>query len=382
MRIGLIIYGSLDTKTGGYLYDRIVARGLARLGHEVEVISLPGGSYLGRLGHGLSSGLCRRLLAGDFDVLVQDELCHPSLFLVNFRLRRLRRRGGPLLIALIHHVLCREPRSGWQNWLLAIAERRYLASVDGYIHNSATTRRTVAGLAEGRRPEVVAYPAGDRFGNPLSPETIGRRVCRPGPLELLFLGMVIPRKGLLPLLRALARVDRDLWRLSVVGSLDFDPGHVTEARRLVKDLELSTSVLFLGHRPDDELVQVLTASHLFCMPYAYEGFGIAILEAMAFGLPAIGCRTGAASETISHGTNGFLLDPADLDGLAPLLAKLHRDREELRRMSFAASATYAGRPTWQESATTIDGFLQRVTGWHSRGRAADTGRGAPSHAAR
>ena len=80
------------------------------------------------------------------------------------------------------------------------------------------------------------------------------------------------------------------------------------------------------------------------MPYAYEGFGIAILEAMAFGLPAIGCSNGAAHETISHGTNGFLLDPGDLAGLAPLLLQLHRDREQLQQMALAACATYC-QPT-------------------------------------
>ena len=49
MRIGFIIYGSLDTLTGGYLYDKIVVQGLMDLGHEVEVISLPAGTYFGRL---------------------------------------------------------------------------------------------------------------------------------------------------------------------------------------------------------------------------------------------------------------------------------------------------------------------------------------------
>ena len=364
MRIGLVIYGSLETLTGGYLYDRILVEGLARQGHEVEVISVAGGSYLRRLGHGLTSGLCRRLLAGRFDILLQDELCHPSLFLVNQRLRRLH---GPPLIAIVHHLMCREPRPGWRNWLLALIERRYLASVDGFIFNSKTTGRTVKALAGGRQPHIIAYPAGDRFGSPLSAESISRRARWPGPLQLLFVGIVTPRKGLLPLLNALARVDRDLWRLSVAGSLDLDPAHAAAVLAEVEQLGLADSVQFLGPCSGDRLVEILAGSHLFCMPYAYEGFGIAILEAMAFGLPAIGCRDGAADETISHGSNGFLLAADDLAGLAPLVVHLQQDREALLRLSLAARLTYLGRPGWQDSVAAITTFLVEMTGKQTPG---------------
>jgi glycosyltransferase involved in cell wall biosynthesis len=352
MRIGLIIYGSLGTLTGGYLYDRIVVEGLERMGHEVEVISLTSGSYLRRLGHGLS-----------FD-LVQDELCHPSLFWVN---QRLRRQHGPPLVAIVHHLMCREPRPWWRNWLLTLVERRYLASADGFIFNSKTTGRTVTALVGEHQPHVIAYPAGDRFGSPLSEDSISQRARQPGPLHLLFLGILIPRKGLLPLLRALSRVDRELWHLTVVGSLDFDPAHAAEVRDLVDQLGLTDSVQFIGPCADDRLVEIMRASHLFCMPYAYEGFGIALLEAMAFGLPAIGCRDGAADETISHGSNGFLLATDDLEGLAPLVVQLQHDREALLRLSLAARLTYVGRPGWQDSVAAINAFLAEMKSGQAQG---------------
>ncbi len=363
MRIGFIIYGSLDTLTGGYLYDRIVAQGLTQLGHQIEVISLPSGSYLRRLGQGLSLKFCRRLLAGGFDILIEDELCHPSLFLVN---RQLRRQAGPITVALVHHTLCNEPHHRRLNMLLGVIERCYLASVDGFIHNSQTTKRTVAALVDHDQPQVIAYPAGDRLGVLLSPEVIGKRAHRSGPLELLFLGNVIPRKGLSPLIKALAGVDRNAWRLTVVGGLDFDPAHVAGVQQLIRQLDLSDSVRFMGSAQDDELVEILNASHLFCMPYAYEGFGIAILEAMAFGLPAIGCLNGAAGETINHGINGFLLDSGDLAGLEPLLVSLHRDREGLLKLALAARETYARCPSWQDGVAAIDGFLREMKGLRRR----------------
>lgn len=363
MRIGLIVYGSLETRTGGYLYDRIVVQGLTRLGHEVEVISLKGGSYPRRLAQGFSPDLCQRLLAGNFDLLLQDELCHPSLFLVN---PQLRRRQGPPLVAIVHHILCREPRARWRNRLLALVERRYLGSVDGFIFNSRTTRQTVTDLVGDRQPRVIAYPAGDRFGSPLSPEAITRRASQTGPLQLLFLGILIPRKGLLPLLSALSGIDRNLWRLTVVGGIDFDPAHTAQVRQAIAQLGLGEAVRFVGPCPDEDLVEILRTSHLFCMPYAYEGFGIGILEAMAFGLPAIGCRAGAAGETISHGTNGYLLAPNDRAGLEPLLARLHHDRELLLRLSLAARATYADRPGWEDNVTAINGFLLEMRARHGQ----------------
>ena len=365
MRIGLVIYGSLETLTGGYLYDRIVAEGLERLGHEVEVISLASGPYLRRLGHGLTSDLCRRLLTGRFDILLQDELCHPSLLWVN---RRLRQLHGPLSVAIVHHLMCREPRPWWQNRILAQVERRYLASVDGFIFNSQTTARTVTALVGEGHPHVVAYPAGDRFGSPLSVDSISRRSRRPGPLQLLFLGIVVPRKGLLPLLEALAGVDRELWRLTVAGSLDFDPAHAAAVRTQVDELGLTDSVRFVGPCSADRLAEIMSACHLFCMPYAYEGFGIALLEGMAFGLPAIGCRDGAAGETISHGSNGFLLAADDLAGLAPLVVQLQHDREALLQLGLAARQTYAGRPGWQDSVAVIDAFLAEMKSRHAQGK--------------
>lgn len=372
MRIGLVIYGSLETLTGGYLYDRIAVEGLERLGHEVEVIGLGGGPYLSRLSQGLTPGLCRRLLDGRFDILLQDELCHPSLFWLN---RRLRRLHGPPLVAIVHHLMCREPRPQWRNWLLELVERRYLASLDGFIFNSKTTARTVTALVGEGRPHVVAYPAGDRFGIPLSPDSISLRARRPGPLQLLFLGSVIPRKGLLPLLSALAGADRELWRLTVVGSLEFDPAHAAAVRERVDELGLADAVRFVGPCSGEGLVEIMSASHLFCMPYAYEGFGIAILEGMAFGLPAIGCRDGAANETIDHGSNGFLLAADDLAGLAPLVVRLQHDRETLLRLSLAARQTCADRPGWRDSVAAMNAFLTEMQSGEAQAKTVAPGSG-------
>ena len=362
MHIGLIIYGRIETVTGGYLYDKQLVTFLQRCGHRVEVLSWPAGVYGRRLADNFSAGRLRSLTEKSFDILLQDELCHPSLFWLNRRLRRYRRYP---VVAIVHHLLCDEPRPGWRNSLYGLIEKRYLASVDGYVFNSFTTRGRVARLVDLDRPHVVARPAGDRLGSCRSPVMLKERSYRPGPLQLLFLGHVIPRKGLLPMLEDLRGIAPDKWELTVVGSLTMAPDYVRRVQRLTRAGGLSERIRWLGVCTDQQLSDCIARSHILFMPYAYEGFGIVFLEGMAFGLPAVGYRLGAAKEIIRHGVNGFLVEPDGGSFLATLIDTLHADRNELLQLSLAALRWFHEQPTWDDAMQRIESFLNSMA---SRGK--------------
>ena len=87
MQIALIIYGSLDEVSGGFLYDRKLMEHLQQRGHEVTVLSMPWRSYGRSLVDNGSHRLLRRMQGQEFAVIVQDELIHPSVFQLNQRLR-------------------------------------------------------------------------------------------------------------------------------------------------------------------------------------------------------------------------------------------------------------------------------------------------------
>ena len=87
MRLGLVIYGNLDTVTGGFLYDKLVTAYFRPQGDEVEIISLPWHPYGLSFCHNLWPSLKSRLVQGHFDAVIQDELVHPSLFWLNQRLK-------------------------------------------------------------------------------------------------------------------------------------------------------------------------------------------------------------------------------------------------------------------------------------------------------
>jgi glycosyltransferase involved in cell wall biosynthesis len=355
VRVGLVVYGSLETISGGYLYDRMLVDHLRRQGDQVAIISLPWRNYGRHLGDNLSQSLYRRLRRASLDVLLQDELNHPSLFWLN---RRLRNRVHYPIFAIVHHLRCSEARPAWQNRLYRWVERCYLATVDGFIFNSRTSRAAVEELVGAGRRAVVAYPGGDRLCPHLTSAQIAARARQPGPLRILFIGNLIRRKGLHTLLDGLMRLPRDSWRLEVVGSLEIDPAYVGAVRRQIAQASLTTQVRLIGSLPDRDLTTCLVQSHLLAVPSSYEGFGIVYLEGMGFGLPAIASTAGAAQEIITHGRDGFLVPPNDTATLARYVHELIQDRQRLLQMSLAARQRHIAHPTWVESAEHIRQFLQ------------------------
>ncbi|HTP01099.1 MAG TPA: glycosyltransferase family 4 protein, partial [Anaerolineales bacterium] len=107
-------------------------------------------------------------------------------------------------------------------------------------------------------------------------------------------------------------------------------------------------------------------SDVLVVPSYWEGFGIAYLEGMAFGLPAIGTTAGAIPQMISHGVNGFLISPGDSAALADLLQRLASDRDLLDRMSLNALQYFASCPTWAQSADLVRDFLMRLLASRAR----------------
>lgn len=344
MRIGLVIYGSLDTLSGGYLYDRKLIEYLRLQGDTVEIISLPWRNYAAHLADNLYFRLPSNL-----DILIQDELNHPSLIFAN-------RGNHPYpIISLVHHLRCSELRPGWQNAFYRLVEKRYLRSVDGFIFNSRTTQREVNSFLENRKPSIVAYPPTDQFHVAISEREIIERT-KNNPLRVLFLGNVIYRKGLHTLLKAVS-IQLSAFRVDIIGSLDSEPAYTKLIRELITQNNLSSSTFLHGSLDKEPLIEKLKQAHILVVPSSYEGFGIVYLEGMCFGLPAIGTTAGAASEIISDGVDGFLIEPGDVHSLASKLKLLNGNREVLIRMSLAARERYLRQPRWEETASQIREFL-------------------------
>ena len=359
MRLCMIIYGSLDTLTGGFLYDKFLVKHLRRKGHEIYIVSLPWRRYGRHLLDNFSTKLKSGLTSKAYDLILQDELNHPSLFWLNHKLRSTDGHGTPL-VSIVHQVLSSQPRLLPLNKLYKTVEKIYLASIDAFIFNSATTRSRVQRLINFTGPSIVASPGGDRLGHLPAAEHLKARAGQGGPLELVFVGNVTPIKGLAPLIEILAMLPPEIWRLTVVGSLTMDPWHVRKVKRLISAKNIGRQVILAGPLDGDELKNTLSGSHLFVMPFSNEGFGIAHLEALAYGLPVLASATGAVKEFIRHGDNGFLYAAGQTKTVAKTILNLHKDRDHLLKLSETALQSAISRPGWNETMESVDHFLMKL----------------------
>jgi glycosyltransferase involved in cell wall biosynthesis len=189
---------------------------------------------------------------------------------------------------------------------------------------------------------------------------ITARAREPGPLRVLFVGNVIPRKGLPVLIEAAALLPSGSIRLTVAGDTHIDEGHARRVQRLVRRYRLDGAVDFLGALDRRRLAQAMSAHHVTAMPSSYEGYWMAYLEGMGHGLPALAGAAGGAAEFVRDGENGFLVDPGDPVALAARLLSLHQDRDRLASLALAARQAYLAHPTWDDTGEKIRRFLETL----------------------
>ena len=359
MKVGLVIYGSLEILTGGFIYDRKLVDFIQAHGAIVEVFALPWRDYASHLTDNLSYNFLRRLERADLDILLEDELNHPSLLTAN---RFLLKSSKYPIVPIIHHLRCSELRSNTANRFYRMIERMYLGTADGFIVNSGTTWNSVENLGLAPKPYVTAYPGRNTLNPGVNSQFIRKRAEGAGPLRLLFVGSLIPRKELHTLLEALSRIPRKEWTLRVVGALNTDKKYTNQVLERIRRFELEDNVSLLGSMSGEELESEYRNSQFLVVPSSYEGFGIVYLESMGFGAPPLASTGGAASEIITDGLNGFLVTPGDIESIADKISRLAGDRGLLSQMGEAALDRFVAHPTWEQSCEKIFNFMKEMVG--------------------
>lgn len=336
--------GRLDTKTGGYAYDRHLIRELTDLGWSVQPMSLgegfpaPSKAVLAKAERQLSALADGTLVVIDglaFGVMAEWALGHSE---------RLR------LVALVHHPLGLETGVGpQQRDQLLVSEARALSAVRHVFVTSPATARQVS--------ELLAVPP--EFITAALPGT------EPGPKaasgeaqpHILSVGSLTRRKGHDVLLQALARIRHLAWRATIIGSPDLDPATAHELDRLVAELQLADRVTLAGERPD--VRADMAKADLFVLASRYEGYGMVFAEALAHGLPIVGCKAGAVPDVVPQDA-GCLVGVDDVEAFADAIARLVTDDEMRHQMALASRSAGLALPRWRDTAITVSNRLEEI----------------------
>jgi glycosyltransferase involved in cell wall biosynthesis len=163
---------------------------------------------------------------------------------------------------------------------------------------------------------------------------------------LVTVAHLVARKRHADVLRALAVLGarHPTLRYAVIG----DGPERIPLEGLAVRLGVAERVDFLGQLPPREAVERARRCTLFVMPSTEEAFGVAYVEAMAAGVPAIGCRGEPGPEEIAAAGDGFLLvPPGDIERLSQRIDELLSDPRRLREAGQRARATVAANFTWE-----------------------------------
>jgi glycosyltransferase involved in cell wall biosynthesis len=150
-------------------------------------------------------------------------------------------------------------------------------------------------------------------------------------IVVMFAGTVMPRKGVLQLIKAgeILNLGRDILFL-IVGNLNIDREYAQTVVEYAKSKGVNAK--FTGFVPNEDLKALYSACDIFVLPSLEEGHGISLTEAMASGKPLIGSNVGGIPMQIRDGWNGFLVEPGNEKQLAEKIRYLIENEKERKRM--------------------------------------------------
>jgi glycosyltransferase involved in cell wall biosynthesis len=315
-RAVLVVPGGLRRLSGGNLYDRRILDALQRAGWSAEVVE-PGSSW------------------GPAALVILDSLA--------FR-QEARESEAPVLA--LAHQLPGEVGVG----TASDAERATLSSAAAVVTVSEWLAATIRPLTD--VPVHVIPPGRDGAWAPDGPEEDADLV--------LCVGNAVPGKGLPEAIDAFLAAGLPDGRLVVAGDLTWDEG---EAERMRAAAEAAPDrVEVAGRLASEELAARYRRSRLLLTGSRYEGWPIAVAEAMASGVPVTGFDVPGVRELVRPEVDGLLAPAGDLAALAGAVSRLWSDRELARRLGDSARKRALAWPTWEETGRRFVELAERVAG--------------------
>ncbi len=220
------------------------------------------------------------------------------------------------------------------------AERKAVAVADCIIAFTAEEKDNLMRIYGAQPDRVKIIPGGVdlKLFHPVDKEKARGELGLPGRSDiLLFVGRLLPIKGVDILLRAAAQLpDSSGIRLLVVGGDSSSAEETARLYSLATELGIGDKVTFFGAVEQGRMPLFYNAADVCVVPSYHESFGLVALEALACCTPVVASRVGGLATIIRDGETGYLIDELSPEAFARRLELLSGDEELRRRMGDAA----------------------------------------------
>ncbi len=241
-------------------------------------------------------------------------------------------------------------------WPSRMLERAYAPRCGAVIATDEALLPVVSRCLIVKQERIAVVP------NAVDLESIDVRIAACGPshrhrhgiTRIVCTGRLERNKGQAVLVRAVAGLPDT--ELILVG----DGSQRSALASLISKLGLRGRVSLAGNLTDLEMTALYLSADIYCQPSLYEGSSIAVLEAMAHGLPVVAARTGGLPDKVIPGRTGFLVDPGSTEQLAQALAVLRDDPELRAAMGRNGRELVRSKYSWHVVGTRLLETLQSV----------------------
>ncbi len=256
------------------------------------------------------------------------------------------------MVALVHHPLCLETGLTEERarFLRANEDAVLQACPHILVTSKATRRWLVDEFALAAERITVAEP-----GIVRPPRSRG---CG-APPSILAVGAVSDRKAYPLLVEALASLKPLGWRLTIAGSTTLSPVATDQLRSAIEAAGCSGRIRLAGAVADDELAALYAGADLFVSASLHEGYGMALADALAYGLPVVASSAGAAADLLPDDA-ALKVREGDVSALSEALRRALTDPGLRRRLADGAWRAGQALPDWDDAARIAAGVLCAV----------------------
>ena len=180
------------------------------------------------------------------------------------------------------------------------------------------------------------------------------------PARLLCVASLTRRKGHDVLVDALAEISDLAWSCVLAGSDAYDPVHASQVVERVGRRGLDERVSFAGELDAESLAALYDRSSVFVLASYYEGYGMALTEAISRGLPVVSTSGGAIPFTVPAQA-GVLVPPGNAGALAAALRSVLTSPDRLAALRAGAMRAAADLPDWSRASLAFEAAVDRLS---------------------